>query len=392
MKLNKLVLSAVLFLFILPVIAFSQVYSQKDIINQYDPFVITINDMLISTNDEDFRENNNYIIVITAILGNEKVIKFLSKDDFMVNSVKVGDDISQISLTAKRNNSFILPASFNIPNNAGSIYLKIEGFSNVNAMDVIALSQLSTSFCYVSSTLYGPMEQAYKYLSTNTDINRPNNTLLTSAEVLQQNMKTRPDVFYLGNPVEITYAIPQDPKKSVGTNILVQGKRALESQIGTRLKDVINITFTKYTDVKIVQSEPYYQKIKGVFQDITSQTMISPDKAPGFIAKAQDIISSDLVVGLKSGVYLNDQVVRQYTNLMNLLKASVRVLSDSMQTTNDMMNSDEREALSYFETNLRENDFGLENQYVFDDYISSSVNRGVLQKEIDSIRRYYQIK
>ncbi len=392
MKLNKLVVSAVLFLFVLPVISFSQVYSQKDIINQYDPYVITINDLTVSTNDQDFRENNNYIIVVTAILGNEKVIKFLSKDDFLINSVKVGDDISQVSLTAKRNNSLILPASFNIPNNAGSIYLKIEGFSNVNANDVVALSQLSTSFCYVSSTLNGPMEQAYKYLSTSTDVNRPNNTLLTSAEVLQQNMKTRPDVFYLGNPIEVTYAIPQDPKKAVGTNILVQGKRGLESQIGTKFKDVINVTFTKYTDVKIVQSEPYYQKIKGVFQDITSQTMISPDKAPGFIEKAQDIISTDLVVGLKSGVYINDQVSKQYTDLMNLLKASVRVLSDSIQTTNNMMNSDEREALSYFESNLRDNDFDLDNQYVFDDYVSSSVNRGILQKEIDAIRRYYQIK
>jgi len=329
--------------------------------------------------------------VVTAILGNEKVIKFLSKDDFMVNSLKTYDEISQVSMTVKRNGSMILPASFNIPNNTGSIYLKIEGYSNVNPSDVTALSQLSTSFCYVSSTLNGPMEQAYKYLSTTTDINRPNNSLLTSAEVLQQNMKTRPDVFYLGNPMEITYAIPQDPKKAVGTNILVQGKRPLESTSG-RMKDVVNITFTKYTDVKIVQSQPYYQKIKGVFSDITSQTIIPADKAPGFIEKAQDVISSDLVVGLRADVYLNDQVSKQYTNLMNLLKAYVRVISDSLQTTNDMMNSDEREALAYFETNLKDNDFDLDNQYVFDDYVSSSVNRGILQKEIDAIRRYYQIK
>jgi hypothetical protein len=56
------------------------------------------------------------------------------------------------------------------------------------------------------------------------------------------------------------------------------------------------------------------------------------------------------------------------------------------------MLSDEREALSYFEINLKENDFNLDNQYLFDDYINSSVNRGLLQKEIDLIRRYYQIK
>jgi hypothetical protein len=56
------------------------------------------------------------------------------------------------------------------------------------------------------------------------------------------------------------------------------------------------------------------------------------------------------------------------------------------------MLSHEREALSYFETNLKENDFNLDNQYLYDDYINSSVNRGVLQREIDLIRKYYQIK
>jgi hypothetical protein len=77
---------------------------------------------------------------------------------------------------------------------------------------------------------------------------------------------------------------------------------------------------------------------------------------------------------------------------MNLLKAGVRVKSDSNQTTSEFMNSNEREALSYFEQNLKENDFNLDNQYLFDEYITSSVNRGIIQKEIDLIRRYYQIK
>ena len=56
------------------------------------------------------------------------------------------------------------------------------------------------------------------------------------------------------------------------------------------------------------------------------------------------------------------------------------------------MKSDEREALNYFETNLKDNDFNLNNQYLYDDFINSSVNRGAIQKEIDIIRRYYQLK
>jgi hypothetical protein len=205
-------------------------------------------------------------------------------------------------------------------------------------------------------------------------------------------MKTRPGIFYLGNPFEVTYAVPQDPKKAIGTNILVQGKKTLESQVGGKLKDVINLTFSKSTDVKILLSEPYYQKIKGVYQDIISLTIIPEDRREGYLEKCQDVISNDLVVGLKSGVYINDQAVRQFTNLMNLLKAGIRVKADSNQTTSDYMNSDEREALSYFDQNLKENDFNLDNQYVFDEFIQSSVNRGILQKEIDLIRRYYQIK
>jgi hypothetical protein len=56
------------------------------------------------------------------------------------------------------------------------------------------------------------------------------------------------------------------------------------------------------------------------------------------------------------------------------------------------MNSNEREALSYFESNLKGNEFNVNNQYVYDEFIGSSANRGVIQKEIDAIKRYYQIK
>ena len=50
-------------------------------------------------------------------------------------------------------------------------------------------------------------------------------------------------------------------------------------------------------------------KMMGVFQDISLHQKIEYMKSEGFIAKAQDIISSDLVIGLRQGVYLNDQVV-----------------------------------------------------------------------------------
>jgi hypothetical protein len=119
---------------------------------------------------------------------------------------------------------------------------------------------------------------------------------------------------------------------------------------------------------------------------------VPEDRREGYLAKAQEVISEDMVVGRKAGVYINDQVVQQFTNLMNLLKAGIRVKADSLSTTSDFMNSNEREALSYFEINLKENDFNLDNQYLYDDYINSSVNRGIIQKEIDLIRRYYQIK
>ncbi|MGH2575962.1 MAG: hypothetical protein ACRDFC_09720, partial [Ignavibacteria bacterium] len=64
----------------------------------------------------------------------------------------------------------------------------------------------------------------------------------------------------------------------------------------------------------------------------------------------------------------------------------------TLQTTNELMFSPEREAISYFENNLKQNELNLDNQYVFDDFISSSVNRGIIQKEIDLIKRYYQLK
>jgi hypothetical protein len=186
--------------------------------------------------------------------------------------------------------------------------------------------------------------------------------------------------------------VPNDPNKVIGTNLFVQGPRSIESKVSVKVADKWNLTVTKLTDVKIVKAQAYYTKISGLFGDITGMQKIPNMKAPGYFERCNEVIFDDLVPGRKTGVYLNDQVSRQFTNLINLLKAGIRVKSDSLETTEDFMRSEEREALSYFEANLKSNDFNLNNEYLYDDYINSSVNRGILQKEIDLIRRYYQLK
>lgn len=370
----------------------AQVYSYKDIINMYDPFMLTFNECILNTNDEDFKEHQ-FVIVITITAGSEKIIKFFYKEDITVNAVKNYDDIYwAINFTLKRNNIILLPAFINLPSKPNSITIKLEGYSNVNESDIAQMSQLPSNSCYTTSTMYYYMDQAYKYLSSSPDVNRPNNNLLVSAEVLQQNLSKRSGIFYLGNPTSVDYAVPHDPKKVIGANVLIQGKRTIESKVSLRSADQWIFTATKLSDVKLVQNEPYYTKIKGVFKDLTSLTIIPADKREGYLARAQEIITDDLVIGKKAEIYMNDQVVKQFTNLMNLLRAGVRVKSDTNQTTTEFMQSPEREALSFFETNIRENDYNLDNQYIFEEYIEGSVSRGILLKEIDLIRRYYQIK
>lgn len=389
---KSIILALTLILSIFTASCFAQVYSQKDIVNQYDPFTITFNDLVLNTNDEEFREHA-YVIIATITVGSEEVIKFINKEDLTINSVKNYDDVFwNISFSVKKNNIILMPSLINLTSNPSSIKIKLQGYSNINEADQAMMNQVSTSFCYTSSGIYTLMDYAFKYLANSADINRPNGNLLTTADVLAQNISKRPEIFYLGNPAEIEYIIPQDPNKVIGTNILIQGPRAIQSKVSTSVSDIWNLTVTKLTDVKLVQSQPYYVKIRGIFQDLTTQQVIPSDREPGYLEKAQDVIDNDLVVGRRSDVYINDQVVKQYINLMNLLRAGVRVKSDTASTTSDLMRSDEREALSYFETNLKENDFNIDNEYVYDDYVNSSVNRGVIQKEIDMIRRYYEIK
>jgi len=382
----------ILFAFLTSV-SYSQVYSQKDIISQYDPFSITINDLVLNTNDDEFADHS-FVIIITILAGNEKIDKFLYRDDLAVNSVKNYDDVFwSINFSVRRNNTILVPAIVNLPNSPVSITIKAEGYSNLNEGDQVLMNQLSTGFCYTSSTMFNLMDLTYKYLANSQDVNRPNYSgLFTTAEVLVQNISKRPDIFYLGNPAEMNLIAPQDSKKVIGTNILVQGKRPLENKVSLKAPDQWNMTFTKIPDVRIVQTQPYYNKIRGVFNDLTALQIIPENKREGNLAKADFIIKDDLVMGRNADVYMNDQVVKQFDNLLYLLKAGVRVKSDTASTTSDFMNSDERGALSYFEDNLRDNDFNLDNQYLYDDYINSSVNRGLLQTEIDLIKRYYEIR
>lgn len=390
---NKTIkISIYLFLLLFSSNIFSQIYSPKDIVNIYDPFTITFGDLILNTNDDEFKEHN-FLIIITITIGPEKIIKFLYKDDLLVNQVKnYNDDYWSINFTARKNNIILIPAIYNISNNGGNISIKMEGYSNLSAGDETMMSQLSTSYIYTSSTMYGSVEQAYKYLATSPDVNKPNSSLLTTAEVLQRNVSTRPGIFYLGNSTEVSYAIPEDPKKVIGTNLLIQGQKKVESKLSNKAADVWNLTFTKYTDVKLVQGESYFNKIKGAFSDIINLPKIDENKREGLIARCNEIINEDLVMGRKTGVYLNSEAIKQFTYLMNFLKAGIRAKSDTASTTADFMKSDEREALNYLETNLKENDFNLNNQYLYDDFINSSVNRGAIQKEIDIIRRYYQLK
>ena len=392
MKLRTKVFLFSILLSFLTSVSYSQVYSQKDIINQYDPFTITINDLVLNTNDDEYMDHS-FVVMITVLAGNEKIDKFLYRDDLAVNSVKNYDDVFwSINFAVRRNNIILVPAIVNLPNSPVSITIKAQGFSNMNEGDQMLMNQLSTGFCYTSSSMFDMMDLTYKYLATSQDINRPNTSLFTTAEVLVQNISKRPDIFYLGNPVEVNYIAPQDPKKVIGTNILVQGKVTLENKTSLKAPDQWNLTLTKIPDVKIIQAQPYYNKIRGVFNDLTALQTIPELRREGYLAKADEIIKEDLVIGRKANVYMNDQVVKQFDYLMYLLKAGIRVKSDTASTTSDYMNSDEREALSYFENNLKDNDFNLENQYLYDDYINSSVNRGELQTEIDLVKKYYEIR
>jgi hypothetical protein len=389
-KLNELL---VLFLFLaLGASSFSQIYSPKDIITVYDPFTITFDELVLNTNDDEFKEHN-YLIVVTITIGPEKIIKFFYKSDLLVNTMRnFNDDYWAVTFKVLKNNVVLIPSVFNIPNNGGLIQIRMEGYSNLSMGDETMMNQLSTSYVYCGSSMYNAMDQAYKYLASSPEINKPNNSLLTSAEVLQRNVSTRPGIFYLGNPTDVSYAIPEDPSKAIGTNLLIQGKKKIESKLTSRTSDQWNLTITKLYDVKIVQNEGFYNKIKTVFSDVMNTQKIDENRREGYISRCNEVIAEDLMLGRRQGVYLNDEAVKQFTYLMNFLKADIRAKSDTASYTNDYMKADEREALTYMEANIREDDYNLENQYIYDDFIHSMIGRGTIQKEIDVIRRYYQLK
>lgn len=382
----------ILFLMFTSFNAFTQIYSPKDIINIYDPFTITFDNFVLHTNDDEFKEHN-HIVIVTITVGPERIYKFFYKDDLMITNMKsFNDDIWQINFKVKKNKIVLIPALSTMMNNNGQVTIRLEGYSNLSATDETAMNQLSTAYVYTGSQMYNAMEQAYKYLANSPDVCKANTGLITSAEVLQRNISTRAGIFYLGNPYEVSYIIPKEPSKIVGTNVLIQGQKKIESPITNRNVDQWDITFTKLLDVKIVQNESYYNKVKSAFGDIANMQKIDPYKSEGLISRCNEIINEDLVVGRKSGVYLNDEVVKQLTYIMNFLKAGIRAKSDSAEVTTEMMRGDERDALSFIENNIKSGDFGLENQYIYDDFINGPVNRGLIQKDIDIIRRYYQIR
>ncbi len=70
---NKIIkISIFLLLCLFSTNIFSQIYSQKDIVNIYDPFTITFGDLILNTNDDEFKDHN-FVIIVTITIGPEKI-------------------------------------------------------------------------------------------------------------------------------------------------------------------------------------------------------------------------------------------------------------------------------------------------------------------------------
>src|SRR4030095_1801358 len=100
---------------------FSQIYSPKDIISIYDPFTITFGELVLNTNDDEFKDHN-FLVVVTITVGPEKIVKFFYKNDLLLNTMKnFNDDYWAITFKPLKNNVVLVPALFNIPNHGSMI-------------------------------------------------------------------------------------------------------------------------------------------------------------------------------------------------------------------------------------------------------------------------------
>ena len=147
------------------------------------------------------------------------------------------------------------------------------------------------------------------------------------------------------------------------------------------------VNFKLVNNELLVMAQDYYKKLLDRFLKYAGNSIYN-DALPGIMEELNDFKS----VGFKdkNDVYVSPEAKKQLMYVLDLLILGQPIKADTTVNTSRIPLEGEL-VLDYFRANIS-GDKTKSNRYIFEDFIGNDMNRIKLQRELELVRNYYNIK
>jgi hypothetical protein len=382
-KLNKLALISIL-IFVLCNISFSQ---SDNFINQYDPYVTTPKKLTFyyPVDDDPQSTSSKFAIFIYGTtIGSQKdaFIKIITADKIGFDASKEFQNgyLQEISIMDLRG---ILVPPIKDMGGSNFLVLNIRLYAGFNETDYAKLKKISDEGTVtINSSIINPFMGFYSFYGSKNEVYKPTDENWAEVQVFLSGMGTRQKVDCGGIELVIPYVTTVTNIKS-GDNF-VPGDKVFEDK---KSNSMAIVNFKLVNNELLVMAQDYYKKLLDRFLKYAGNSIYN-DALPGIMEELNDFKS----VGFKdkNDVYVSPEAKKQLMYVLDLLILGQPIKADTTVNTSRIPLEGEL-VLDYFRSNIS-GDKTKSNRYIFEDFIGNDMNRIKLQRELELVRNYYNIK
>lgn len=365
-------------------IALSQV---DNFITQYDPYVLSLKKFTFyyPVDDDPLTGTSNFVIVLRGNIGSQKdaFIKFITADQVGFDDAREFEDGYIQTVTALIKKGILVPPSKDV---SGSYFLDltVSGYADLTESDYEKIKKIAGSdMLPVSTSVINSFIGIYNNFPTKNDIYIPSDKNWAEAQAFLAGMNTRQKVD-LGS---ITFKSPMiaDIKNITGSENLAAGDRTIENK---KEYAIAILNFESLRDELMVYEQDYYKKLKEIFLKLAGNNIYQEE-----YFKIVDELNDFKAFGFKDrdDVYITPEAKKQLGNVLEIFIISTPIKVDTNETSMGMISIEGQVVLDYFRENIGSNKDRL-NKYIYEDYLGNDVNRVKLQRDIDLIRNYYNLR
>jgi hypothetical protein len=329
---------------------------------------------------------SNFVLVISGTIGSQQdaFVRFITADKIAFESSKeyLEGYLQEVSVMDPRG---ILIPPIKDMNGSNFLELNIKGYADLSDIDYAKLKKLTDlGNIPVNASISAPFIGYYGFYSSKNEVFKPTDDNWAEAQVFLSGLGTRQKTECIG----INYIIPF---VTTVTNIksgdnFVPGDKVIEDK---KYNTMAIVGFKLVNNELLVSAQDYYKKLLERFLKLAGNS-IYVDDLPGIMEELNDFKA----VGFKdkNDIYVSPEAKKQMMYVLDLLILAQPIKADtSSVSTGGRIPLEGELVLDYFRANIT-GDKTKSNRYIYDDFIGNDMNRIKLQRELELVRNYYNLK